>query len=123
TVWDFKYADPNMHQIMVEIDNMFMKKYPNVKINHVAQPNDQYYQILRAAAQANDGPDVAMLHGARGDVYELDSVLVKLDKYISSWRKEIPEDSWKVAATDRNFKKGIKLIPMTSQGFGFYYNK
>lgn len=123
TVWDFKYADPNMHQIMVEIDNMFMKKYPNVKINHVAQPNDQYYQILRAAAQANDGPDVAMLHGARGDVYELDSVLVKLDKYIKSWRKEIPEDSWKVAATDRNFNKGIKLIPMTSQGFGFYYNK
>lgn len=123
TVWDFKYADPGTHEVMVKIDNMFMKKYPNVKINHVAQPNDQYYQILRAAAQAGSGPDVALLHGARGDVYELDQFEVKLDNYIKSWRKEIPEDSWKVAATNRDFKKGIKLIPMTSQGFGFYYNK
>lgn len=123
TVWDFKYADTGMHSVMVKIDDMFMKKYPNVKINHVAQPNDQYYQLLRAAAQAGEGPDVALLHGARGDVYELDQFEVKLDKYIQSWRKEIPEDSWKVAATNRDFKNGIKLIPMTSQGFGFYYNK
>lgn len=123
TVWDFKYADPNMNATMVKIDKMFMEKYPNVKINHVAQPNDQYYQLLRAAAQARRGPDVVMLHGARGDVYELDPILVKLDNYIKPWRHEIPEDSWKVAATNRDFKKGIKLIPMTSQGFGFYYNK
>lgn len=123
TVWDFKYSDPNMHPIMVKIDDMFMKQNPGVKINHVAQPDAQYYQILRAAAQANDGPDVAMLHGARGDVYELDQFEVKLDKYIKSWRKEIPEDSWKVAATKRNLKNGIKMIPITSQGFGFYYNK
>lgn len=123
TVWDFKYNDPGMHATMVKIDSMFTKKYPNVKINHVAQPNDQYYQLLRAAAQANEGPDVAMLHGARGDVYELDQFEVKLDKYIKPWRKEIPEDSWRVAATKRNFKNGIKMIPMTSQGFGFYYNK
>ena len=112
-----------MNPTMVKIDKMFMAKYPNVKINHVSQPNDQYYQLLRAAAQANRGPDVVMLHGARGDVYELDPILLKLDNYIKSWRKEIPEDSWKVAATNRDFKKGIKLIPMTSQGFGFYYNK
>ncbi|HHT47861.1 MAG TPA: extracellular solute-binding protein [Firmicutes bacterium] len=123
TVWDFKYADPNMNPTMVKIDNMFMAEYPHVKINHVAQPNDQYYQLLRAAAQANRGPDVVMLHGARGDVYELDPILLKLDDYIKPWRSEIPEDSWKVAATNRDFKKGIKLIPMTSQGFGFYYNK
>jgi ABC-type glycerol-3-phosphate transport system substrate-binding protein len=123
TVWDFKYADPGMHAVMVKIDDMFMKKYPDVKINHVGQPMDQFYNLLRAAAQANDGPDVALMHGGRGDVYELDQFEVKLDKYIKSWRKEIPEDSWKVAATNRDFKKGIKLIPMTSQGFGFYYNK
>ncbi|MGE5604584.1 MAG: ABC transporter substrate-binding protein [Bacteroidota bacterium] len=123
TVWDFKYADPGMHPVEVKIDEMFMQKYPNVKIKHVAQPMDQYYNLLRAAAQANEGPDVALLHGARGDVYELDSVLVKLDKYIKPWRKEIPEDSWKVACLKRDFKNGIKIIPMTSQGFGFYYNK
>lgn len=123
TVWDFKYADAGMHSVMVKIDEMFMKKYPNVKIDHVAQPNDQYYQLLRAAAQANEGPDVAMFHGARGDTYELDQFQVKLDKYIKPWRKEIPEDSWKVASTNRDLKKGVKIIPMTSQGFGFYYNK
>src|SRR5690606_39544853 len=91
TVWDFKYADRNMNPTMVKIDKMFMAKYPNVKINHVSQPNDQYYQLLRAAAQANRGPDVVMLHGARGDVYELDPILVKLDDYIKPWRNEIPE--------------------------------
>ncbi len=123
TVWDFKYADAGMHDVMVKIDLMFMAKY-NCKISHVAQPIDpQYYPILRAAAQANQGPDVAMFHGARGDTYDLDQFQVKLDSYIRSWRKEIPEDSWKVAATNRDFKKGIKIIPMTSQGFGFYFNK
>ncbi len=123
TVWDFKYSDPGVHEAMVKIDDMFMKKYPNVKINHITQPQDQIYNLLRAAAQANEGPDVSLLHGARGDVYELDSKLVKLDKYVRSWRKEIPEDSWKVACLKRDFKNGIKIIPMTSQGFGFYYNK
>jgi ABC-type glycerol-3-phosphate transport system substrate-binding protein len=123
TIWDFKYADPGMHEVMVKIDDMFMRKHPGVKVNHVGQPMDQFYNLLRAAAQANDGPDVALMHGGRGDVYELDQFEVKLDKYIKSWRKEIPEDSWKVASTNRDLKKGIKLIPMTSQGFGFYYNK
>lgn len=123
TVWDFKFSDPNIHPAMVKVDQLFMKQYPNVKINHVAQPNDQYYQVLRAAAQANDGPDVALFHGARGDTYDLDEFQVKLDNYIKSWRKEIPEASWKVAATNRDFKKGIKIIPLTTQGIGFYYNK
>jgi raffinose/stachyose/melibiose transport system substrate-binding protein len=123
TVWDFKYAEAGMHPTMVKIDNLFMKKYPNVKINHVSQPNDQYYQLLRAAAQANEGPDVSMFHGGRGDTYDLSDFQVTLDNYIKSWRKEIPEASWQVAATNHNLKKGIKIIPLTSTGIGFYYNK
>jgi ABC-type glycerol-3-phosphate transport system substrate-binding protein len=122
TVWDFKYgevAEGQSQKPMKQNDAAFMQKYPNVTINHVAQPNDTYYQIVQAAASANKGPDVMMFHpGTRAA--EFDDILVDLGPYIKDVKDQFTADSI-VACSNKDGK--VKLLPMTMQGFGFYYNK
>ena len=122
TVWDFKYGDPNTAAVMDKIDGLFMEANPNIKIEHIGQPNDEYYNLLRAAVASGQGPDVTMVHGgAQG--WEFDEFQVKLDDYISSYRNQISEASWKRSSKDENLANGIKVGPLTMQGFGYYYNK
>ncbi len=121
TVWDFKYgevAEGQSQKPMKQMDTLFMEKYPGVTINHVAQPNDTYYQIIQAAASANKGPDVAMFHpGTRAN--EFDDILVALDPYIADVKSQFTTAG--ILACSKDGK--VKLLPMTMQGFGFYYNK
>ena len=123
TVWDFKYsetAENGSQAPMKANDAAFMQKYPNVTINHVAQPGEpQYYQIIQAAASAGKGPDVAMFHpGTRAN--QFDDILVDLGSYIKDVKGQFTADSIK-ACTSAGGK--VKLLPLTMQGFGIYYNK
>jgi raffinose/stachyose/melibiose transport system substrate-binding protein len=123
TIWDFKYGDvKGVQPAMKKIDDLIMKNNPNIKINHVAQANDTYYQIVRAAIQSGDGPDIMMFH-AGVQAYEFDSYTAELDKYIKSWRKEISEFSWSFCSANGDGSKPVHMVPLTTQGFGIYYNK
>jgi len=123
TIWDFKYGDvQGVQPAMKKIDDMIMQKIPGMKINHVAQPNDNYYQLVRAAVQAGDGPDIVMFHGGV-QAYEFDDYTVALDNYIKPWRDEIAEYSWSFCSEGGDAKKPVHLVPLTVQGFGIYYNK
>jgi raffinose/stachyose/melibiose transport system substrate-binding protein len=123
TIWDFKYGDvDNVQPAMKKIDDLIMQKNPGIKINHVAQPNDNYYQLIRAAVQAGDGPDIVMFHGGV-QAYEFDDYTVELDTYIKPWRSEISEYSWSFCSEDGDAGKPVHLVPLTVQGFGIYYNK
>jgi len=123
TIWDFKYGDvQNVQPAMKKIDDLIMQKYPDIIINHVAQPNDNYYQLVRAAVQANEGPDIVMFHGGV-QAYEFDDYTIDLDKYIKPWRDEISEYSWSFCSEGGDAKKPVHLVPLTVQGFGVYYNK
>lgn len=122
-VWDFKYGETEgMQPPMMEIDRMFEEAFPNIDVDHVAQPHDQYYQVLRAAATAGSGPDVVMFHGG-ARAWEFDDFLEPLDPYIESWRHEIPEYSWDAASYMGESDNPVKIVPITTQGMGWYYNK
>ncbi len=125
TIWDFKYGEVEGAQpVMKKIDELFMQKNPGIIVDHQAQPfnEGQYYELLRAAAAANEGPDVALFHsGTNVDV--LAEVLVKLDDYIAPWKDEITDFSWKASSVNQNPEEGVALMPITVQGFGIYYNK
>lgn len=124
TVWDFKYGEVTGAQVpMKQIDALFMKANPGVKINHVSQPLDpQYYQIIQSAATANSGPDVAMFHpGARA--YGFDDILVDLGPYIKDVKSQFTTASLEMVSFEGKLGAPIKLLPMTMQGFGIYYNK
>ena len=123
TIWDFKYGDvQGVQPAMKKIDDLIMQQNPGLKIEHVAQPNDNYYQLIRAAVQAGGGPDVVMFHGGV-QAYEFDAYTVPLDNYIKPWRNEISEYSWSFCSEDGNAKKPVHLVPLSIQGFGIYYNK
>jgi len=126
TVWDFKYSEVNpggAQAPMKQIDTLFQQKNPGVTINHVAQPLEpQYYQIIQAAATANQGPDVAMFHpGARE--YGFGDILVDLTPYIQDVKGQFTAASIAMVSMDGKMGAPIKLLPLTMQGFGIYYNK
>jgi len=123
TIWDFKYGDvQSVQPAMIKIDELIMQKNPDIKINHVGQPNDNYYQLVRAAVQAGNGPDIIMFHGGV-QAYEFDDYTIGLDKYIEPWRSEISEFSWEYCSADGAKSNPIHMVPLTTQGFGIYYNK
>jgi len=123
TVWDFKYGDvQGVQPAMKKIDDLIMKQNPGMTIQHVGQPNDNYYQLVRAAVQAGEGPDVVMFHGGV-QAYEFDDYTAELDSYIKPFRSEIPEFSWAFCSAGGDAKKPVHLVPITIQGMGFYYNK
>ncbi len=123
TVWDFKYGETEgAGPAFKEMDEMFMKKYADIKVNHVAQPHDQYYEVVRAAVSAGSEPDVAMFH-AEQRAWAMADYLVTLDEYVKPYRGEISEAIWNTCSPTYNAKDGIKLAPLTMQGLGFYYNK
>ncbi len=126
TVWDFKYGEVNpggAQAPMKQIDALFEKANPGVKVNHVSQPLEpQYYQIIQSAATANDGPDVAMFHpGARE--YGFDDILVDLGPYIKDVKGQFTQASIEMVSIGGKLGAPVKLLPMTMQGFGIYYNK
>jgi ABC-type glycerol-3-phosphate transport system substrate-binding protein len=126
TVWDFKYGEAQAggaQAPMQQIDTLFMQKNPGVTVNHVSQPGEpQYYQIIQAAASANQGPDVAMFHpGARE--YGFGDVLVDLTPYIQDIKNQFTPASIAMVSMDGKVGAPIKVLPMTMQGFGIYYNK
>jgi ABC-type glycerol-3-phosphate transport system substrate-binding protein len=126
TVWDFKYSEVNpggAQAPMKKTDELFMQNNPGVTINHVAQPLEpQYYQIIQAAAGANQGPDVAMFHpGARE--YGFGDILVDLDPYIQDVKSQFTPASIEMVSMNGKVGEPIKLLPLTMQGFGIYYNK
>lgn len=123
TVWDFKYAETEgAGPAFREMDDMFMKANPAIKVNHVAQPHDQYYEVIRAAVAAGSEPDVAMFH-AEQRAWVMADYMVTLDDYVKSYRSEISESIWNTCSPTYNAKDGIKIVPLTMQGLGFYYNK
>lgn len=122
TIWDFKYGDTGVQPAMQKVDELIMAQNPGIKIEHIAQPNDNYYQLVRAAVQAGEGPDVVMFHGGV-QAYEFDEYTLELDKYIQPWRNEISEFSWAFCSAGGDGKKPVHMVPITIQGMGIYYNK
>jgi ABC-type glycerol-3-phosphate transport system substrate-binding protein len=126
TVWDFKYGEVNpsgAQAPMKQNDAAFEKANPGVKINHVSQPLEpQYYQIIQSAATANEGPDIAMFHpGARVNGFA--DIIIDLDSYIKDVKGQFTQASIEMCSLDQKLGQPVKVLPLTMQGFGIYYNK
>jgi ABC-type glycerol-3-phosphate transport system substrate-binding protein len=123
TVWDFKYSEVNATGAQAPMkanDAAFEKANPGVTVVHVAQPtvDTQYYPIIQSAATVNDGPDVAMFHpGARVNGFA--DILIDLDPYIKDVKGQFTAASIEMCSVGGK----VKVLPITMQGFGIYYNK
>jgi len=119
TVWDFKYDEAVINPVFKSIDGSFMQKNPGVIINHVAQPHDNYYEVIRSALSSGTGPDVILLHADQRATALKEALLPLNDLISQSWKSEVPESSWAAVSAGGT----IYGVPYTNQGIGFYYNK
>ncbi|MET8234662.1 extracellular solute-binding protein [Micromonospora sp. NPDC005298] len=115
-VWDFKSGEAFAKSYLDKAKADFKKKHPDVTVEFVAQPFDQYYTLLGAAIQAGKGPDVMMFNGG-GQIRDRVDALVPLTDYVA-------EDKQRLAGWDA-FTKDAKVYgsPVTLQGYPIYYNK
>jgi len=115
-VWDWKSSDANAANYVAKTKADFAKKHPNVTVEFVAQPFDQYYTLLGSAIQAGKGPDVMLFNGG-GQLRDRVDSLVPLDEYVTADKSRLA--GWE--AFSKNDK--IYAAPITLQGHPIYYNK
>jgi ABC-type glycerol-3-phosphate transport system substrate-binding protein len=120
TVWDWKSGDPVTQAYYDSAKNAFESIYPDVTVNYVNQPHDQYYELLDAAVAKGNVPDVVLLHGGSKVKSRTDTLLnfndavrIKSGKYWYFRGMDAFEDD----------NGDVYGLPLTIQGFAVYYNK
>ncbi len=122
TVWDFKYSEEIVGSALKDMDSLYMTANPNVTIEHIAQPHDNYYEILAAALGSGTGPDIIMAHTDQR-IWNMEEFLLTLDPYVADWKDDISDSAWAACSASRSSDKDLKIVPLTAQGLGIYYNK
>ena len=115
-VWDWKSGEASAAQYLDKAKADFAKKHPDVTVEFVAQPFDQYYTLLGAAIQAGKGPDVMLFNGG-GQIRDRVDALVPLDEYVAEDKQRLA--GWDAFTSDGRTYAG----PVTLQGHPIYYNK
>ena len=115
-VWDFKSGDPNQQPYFQAVEEGFEALYPDVDVEFVPQPVDQYYSIIGTAIATGEGPDVMLFNGGALIQDRIDALL-PLDEAVA----DIYDDrtGWDAFSVD-----GVAYgVPITVQGFVYYYNR
>ncbi|TQM78561.1 multiple sugar transport system substrate-binding protein [Saccharothrix saharensis] len=115
-VWDWKSGDASAAAYLEKAKADFAKTHPDVDVEFVAQPFDQYYTLLGAAIQAGEGPDVVLFNGG-GQLRDRVDALLPLDEYLAPDRQRLA--GWEAFARDGK----TYAAPVTLQGHPLYYNK
>jgi ABC-type glycerol-3-phosphate transport system substrate-binding protein len=115
-VWDWKSGDASAAAYLEQARADFAQRHPDVTVEFVAQPFDQYYTLLGGAIQAGEGPDVIMFNGG-GQIRDRTDALVPLDEYVADDRQRLA--GWEAFAVDGE----VFGAPVTLQGHPIYYNK
>ncbi|WBB80999.1 extracellular solute-binding protein [Micromonospora sp. WMMD882] len=115
-VWDWKSGEASAAPYIEKAKADFAKKHPNVTVEFVAQPFDQYYTLLGTAIQSGSGPDVILFNGG-GQIRDRTDALVPLDEYVADDKERLA--GWEAFSKDGRTYAG----PVTLQGHPIYYNK
>jgi multiple sugar transport system substrate-binding protein len=115
-VWDWKSGDPTAQAYIEAAKADFKDKHPDVEVEFVAQPFDNYYTLLGTAIESGSGPDVVMFNGG-AQLRDRVDALVPLDDYLGDKVDQLA--GWDA------FQDGgsTYAVPITLQGEPFYYNK
>lgn len=115
-VWDWKSGEEAAASYIEQAKADFAERHPDVTVEFVAQPFDQYYNLLGTAIQNRTGPDVMLFNGG-GQIRDRVDALVPLDDYLTDDRDRLA--GWEAFSQDGQ----IYAAPVTLQGHPIYYNK
>lgn len=122
TVWNFKYAEEVAGQAFREMDRLFMEQNPDIIIDHQAQPESSYYQMLLSAFSAKSDLDVFLTHTDQR-AWGIAESFYKLDNEIADVMGNYSAGALEACSETGSVNKDIKILPLTAQGVGYYYNK
>jgi ABC-type glycerol-3-phosphate transport system substrate-binding protein len=123
TVWDVFYKSfPQYTEAVKPLDEAFMNAYPNVTVEHVAQPYGEYPALLQAAFTGREGPDVMMMLPANAGVLGFTQGLEELNDRITPEMKE-QLTGWDAMTPGYTVDGPHYGVPVAETDFIFYYNK
>lgn len=120
-VWDQQLDNTRgWSDVMDKVDSDFEAAHQGVTIDHVGQTTDSaaYTQLLQAAFQAKEGPDVIMMQPANDGVYIYADALAPLDELLD------PDLIGKIVGlADTSVGGALYGVPSGIQSMVVYYNK
>ncbi len=115
-IWNWGSSDDAAAAYQEDVLAVFNEQHPDVEVEIVSQPFDQYYTLLGSAIEAGTGPDLALFNGGTQLKSRTDSLVPMTDKLA-----DIHDDlaGWPAFESDGE----TWTAPMFLQGFPIYFNK
>ena len=122
TVWD-NYGTEQNATALKNMAAAFHKLHPNITLNVVSQPADNYFALLQAAAVSKTGPDLAVMWTGLFTLQYKDFLTNLQGKVPASALARIDPDALKWTSNDFNAANGPYVIPLENQFYIGFYNK
>jgi raffinose/stachyose/melibiose transport system substrate-binding protein len=122
TVWE-NYGTEQNATALKNLATAFHKLHPNVTVNVVSQPADNYFALLQAAAVSKTGPDLAVMWTGLFTLQYKDFLTNLQGKVPASALARIDPDALKWTSNDFNASNGPYVIPLENQFYIGFYNK
>ena len=120
-VWFPSAGGDNSSPARTKLNSDFEVENSYIKISEVAQPNDNYDQLIKAANLAGNGPDILELWpGSPTIAYA--KFLTPLNKYLGdSYMNNF--FGWNLARADYGTTGDVYGVPQDAYVYGIWYNK
>ena len=122
TIWH-NYGTEQNATALKNLATAFHKLHPNVTVNVVSQPADNYFALLQAAAVSKTGPDLAVMWTGLFTLQYKDFLTNLQGKVPASALARIDPDALKWTSNDFNPSNGPYVIPLENQFYIGFYNK
>jgi ABC-type glycerol-3-phosphate transport system substrate-binding protein len=122
TVWE-NYGTEQNATALKNMAAAFHKLHPNITVNVVSQPADNYFALLQAAAVSKTGPDLAVMWTGLFTLQYKDFLTNLQGKVPAAALARIDPDALKWTSNDFNPSNGPYVIPLENQFYIGFYNK
>jgi raffinose/stachyose/melibiose transport system substrate-binding protein len=122
TIWH-NYGTEQNATALKNLAAAFHKLHPNVTVNVVSQPADNYFALLQAAAVSKTGPDLAVMWTGLFTLQYKHFLTNLQGKVPASALARIDPDALKWTSNDFNPSNGPYVIPLENQFYIGFYNK
>jgi ABC-type glycerol-3-phosphate transport system substrate-binding protein len=122
TIWH-NYGTEQNATALTNLAKAFHKLHPNITVNVVSQPADNYFALLQAAAVSHTGPDLAVMWTGLFTLQYKDFLANLQGKIPSADLARIDPNALKWTSDKFNAANGPYVIPLENQFYIGFYNK
>lgn len=115
-VWNWGSSDAPAEAYQADVLAAFAEVHPDVEVEIVSQPFDQYYTLLGSAIEAGTGPDLALFNGGTQLKSRINQLIPVTDG-LADIRDDLA--GWPAFEAEGE----VYSAPTFLQGFPIYFNK